>query len=111
MDTKILYRYQVQVAVLKYKQDYYMYNQQISRRKLLAIIVALSNIIEKKKKHKRKRFWISELCQNRQDFGAFYNVYPIILNNPTITFLLSRSLGSARRSQGSRKDETPIYIC
>jgi len=84
MDPKILYRYQVQVAVLKYKQDYYMYNQQISRRKLLAIIVALSNIIEKGKKHKRKRFWISELCQNRQDFGAFYNVYPIILNDPTM---------------------------
>jgi len=26
-------------------------------------------------------------------------------------FLLSRSLGSARQSQGSRKDEIPIYFC
>jgi len=25
-----------------------------------------------------------------------------------VTFLVSRSLGSARRSQGSRKNETPI---
>lgn len=83
MDPKILYQYQVQVAVLKYKRDYYMYNQISQRRKLLAIIAA-SSIIEKTNKYKRKRFWISELCQSRQDFGAFYKVYPIILNDPTM---------------------------
>lgn len=85
MDPKSLYQYQVQVAVLKYKRDYYMYNQQISqRRKLLTIIVALSSIIQKANKYKRKRFWISDLCRSRQDFGAFYKVYPIILNDPTM---------------------------
>jgi len=69
MDPKILYQYQVQIAVLKYKRDYYMYHQQVSqRRKLLAIIAALS-IMEKKKKYKRKHFWMSDLCKNRPDFG------------------------------------------
>lgn len=85
MDPKSLYQYQVQVAVLKYKRDYYMYNQQISqRRKLLTIIIALSSIIQKANKYKRKRFWISDLCRSRQDFDAFYKVYPIILNDPTM---------------------------
>jgi len=85
MDPRRFYQYQVQVAILKYKRDYYMYNQQIlQRRKLLAIIAALSSIIKKSNKYQRKRFWRSELCKNRQNFGAFYAVYPIILNDPTM---------------------------
>lgn len=84
MDPRSLYQYQVQVAVLQFKRDYYIYNQQIlQRRKLLAVILA-SGILRKRKKYKCKRFWMSELCQNRHNFGAFYKVYPIILNDPTM---------------------------
>ncbi|KYN02070.1 hypothetical protein ALC62_07124 [Cyphomyrmex costatus] len=62
-----------------------MYCQQMSRRrKLLAITATLSSILKKRKKYKQKRFWTSELCQNRQDFGAFYKVYPIILHDSTM---------------------------